>query len=134
MIELGFVEFLKKKNPNRKRIFEENPYVGGHYKKNVSRFWNERLLKKLEIKTDKKNFHSLRHTAIDHLKQKGIDLNFINELVGHSSGNIDLDRYGKGYNPDMIYNKCMNKVLFETSHARGIDFSPLKLDWKKIIL
>jgi hypothetical protein len=54
-------------------------------------------------------------------------------MMGHTSGNIDLDRYGKGYNPDMIYNKCVKRVLFETSHARGIDFSPLKLDWKKII-
>ncbi len=135
LIELGFIEFielLKKKNPNRKRIFEELPYVGGHYNKNISRFWNERLLKKLEIKTDKKNFHSLRHTAIDHLKQKGIDLNFINELVGHSSGNIDLDRYGKGYNPNLLFKKCIKRFNYQVNR-KSIDFKSLKIDWKKII-
>ena len=70
---------------------------------------------------------------IDHLKQQGIDVSFINELVGHSSGNIDLDRYGKGYNSDILYNKCVKKILYQTSQNRGIDFISLKLDWKKII-
>ena len=54
-------------------------------------------------------------------------------MLGHSSGNIDLDRYGKGYNPDLIYNKCVKKISYETSHTRGIDFISLKMDWKKII-
>ena len=71
---------------------------------------------------------------IDTLKQKGIEPHFINELVGQSQGNIALDRYGKGYNPDIIYNKCLKKLVYETSNARGIDFLALKVDWKKIIV
>ena len=58
---------------------------------------------------------------------------FVNELLGHSSGNIDMDRDGKGYNPDILYNKCVKKINYETSHTRGIDFMSLKIDWKKII-
>jgi hypothetical protein len=54
-------------------------------------------------------------------------------LLGHSSGNIDLERYGKGYNPDILFNKCVKKIFYETSHTRGIDFKSLKMDWKKII-
>ena len=81
----------------------------------------------------KKNFHSFRHTVSDHLTQKGIEPHFVNELLGHSSGNIDMDRYGKGYNPDILYNKCVKKIFYETSHKRGIDFKSLKVDWKKII-
>jgi hypothetical protein len=53
--------------------------------------------------------------------------------MGHSSGNIDLDRYGKGYNPDILFNKCVKKIVYQTSQKRGIDFLSLKLDWKKII-
>ena len=53
--------------------------------------------------------------------------------MGHSQGNIDLDRYGKGYNPDILFNKCVNKIDYETSHTRKIDFHSLKLDWKKIL-
>jgi integrase len=136
LIELGLIDFidlLKKNDPNRKRLFEELPYVDDSYNSRVSEFWNDRYLPKLGLKTNKKNFHSIRHTVSDHLKQKGIEPHFINELMGHSSGNIDLDRYGKGYNPDILFNKCVKKISYQTSQKRGIDFLSLKLDWMKII-
>ena len=137
LIDLGFIEFielLKKRHTNRQRLFQELKYGEGSYIRNVSYFFNKKYLTLLGLKTDKKNFHSLRHTVIDHLKQKLVDISFINELVGHHHGNIDLDRYGKGFTTDIIYNKCVKKINYETSHTRGIDFHSLKMDWKKIIL
>jgi len=137
LIDLGFLEFvelLKKRHTNRQRLFQELKYGEGSYIRNVSYFFNKKYLTLLGLKTDKKNFHSIRHTVIDHLKQKLVDISFINELVGHHHGNIDLDRYGKGYTTDIIYNKCVKKINYETSHTRGIDFNSLKMDWKKIIL
>ena len=136
LLNLGLIEFielLRKKDPMRERLFQELKISEGSYIKNVSTFFNKRYLPSLGIKTDKKNFHSFRHTVSDHLKQKGIEPHFINELLGHSSGNIDLDRYGKGYNPDIIYNKCVKKISYQTSQKRWIDFKSLKMDWKKII-
>ena len=136
LIDLGLIELikiLKDKNPDRKRLFEELPYGENSYNRNITRFFNQRYLPKLGLKTDRKNFHSLRHTVSDHLKQKGVDVNYINELLGHTSGNIDLDRYGKGYNPDILFNKCVKKIVYETSHTRGIDFKSLKVDWKFVL-
>ena len=135
LLDLGFIDFLNliKKFPNRKRVFEELPYKEGLYSRNISRFWNTSYLPKIGIKTDKNGFHSLRHSVIDHLKQKGIEPHFINELVGHSQGNIDLDRYGKGYNPDILFNKCVSKIIYETSNGRKVDFHSLIIDWKKFI-
>ncbi|MCS5639937.1 MAG: site-specific integrase [Candidatus Marinimicrobia bacterium] len=136
LLNLGLIEFielLRKKDPMRERLFQELKISEGSYIKNVSTFFNKRYLPSLGIKTDKKNFHSFRHTVSDHLKQKGIEPHFINELLGHSSGNIDLDRYGKGYNPDIIYNKCVKKISYQTSQKRWIDFKSLKMDWGKII-
>ena len=135
LLELGFVDFIKllKKDQERKRVFEELKYSEGSYVRNISQFWNRRYLPLLGIKTDKNGFHSFRHSVIDHLKQQGVEPHFINELVGHSQGNIDLDRYGKRYNPDILYNKCVKRIVYQTSHTRGIDFLSLKLDWKKII-
>ena len=136
LLKLNFIEFielLKKKDPSRERLFQELKISEGSYNKNVSTFFNNRYLPNLGLKTNKKNFHSFRHTVSDHLKQKGIEPHFINELLGHSSGNIDLERYGKGYNPDILFNKCVKKIFYETSHTRGIDFKSLKMDWKKII-
>ena len=136
LLELGlmdFIQLLKKKDPKRQRLFQELKYKSGNYNQNVSRFFNNRYLPLIGLKTDKKNFHSFRHTVSDHLKQKGIEPHFVNELLGHSSGNIDMDRYGKGYNPDILYNKCVKKIFYETSQKRGIDFKSLKMDWNKII-
>ena len=137
LIDLGFLEFvelLKKRHTNRQRLFQELKYGEGSYIRNVSYFFNKKYLPLLGLKTDKKNFHSIRHTVVDHLKQRLVDISFINELVGHHHGNIDLDRYGKGFTTDIIYNKCVKKINYETSHTRGINFNSLKMDWKKIIL
>ena len=137
LIDLGFLEFvelLKKRHTNRQRLFQELKYGEGSYIRNVSYFFNKKYLPLLGLKTDKKNFHSIRHTVVDHLKQRLVDISFINELVGHHHGNIDLDRYGKGFTTDIIYNKCVKKINYETSHTRGIDFKSLKMDWGKIIL
>jgi integrase len=136
LIDLGFIEFvelLKKRHTNRQRLFQELKYGEGSYIRNVSYFFNKKYLPLLGLKTDKKNFHSIRHTVVDHLKQRLVDISFINELVGHHHGNIDLDRYGKGFTTDIIYNKCVKKINYETSHTRGIDFKSLKMDWGKII-
>ena len=135
LIDLGFIDFINllKKDPKRERVFEELDYREGTYSRSISRFWNRRFLPLLGIKSEKNGFHSFRHSVIDHLKQEGVEPHFINELVGHSQGNIDLDRYGKQYNPDILYNKCVKRIVYQTSHKRNIDFLSLKLDWKKII-
>ena len=136
ILDLGFLHFIdliKKKDPKRKRLFQELKYHSGNYNQNVSRWFNTKYLPSLGLKTKEKNFHSLRHCVADTLKQKGVEPHFINELLGHSSGNIDLERYGKGYNPDIIFNKCVKKIAYQTSHTRYIDFMSLKVDWKKII-
>ena len=74
---IDFIKLLKSvKYPNRewkeKRLFEELPFGEGSFARNVSRWWNSRYLPKHDLKTPKKNFHSLRHTVSDHLKQKGV--------------------------------------------------------------
>ena len=138
LIDLGLielVELLKKRQIGRDRLFRELKYGENGYIRNVTYFFSQ-YLKKLSIKSEERklDFHSFRHTLIDHLKQKGVEPHFINELLGHNSGNIDLERYGKGYNPDIIFNKCVNKILYETSHTRSIDFKSLKLNWDKLII
>ena len=141
ILELGFIDYLNlikkvpvgENNLERTRVFEELTYQDGTYARSVSRFWNYRYLPLLGLKKTTLTLHSLRHTLIDNLKQIGVEPHFISELVGHSQGSITLDRYGKNYNPDILYNKCVKKIVFETSQKRGIDFLALKLDWGKII-
>lgn len=84
---------LKKRGPNRERLFQELKLSEGNYNKNVSTFFKIRYLPSIGLKTDTKNFHSFRHTVSDHLKQKEIGPHFVIELLGHTTGNIDQDKY-----------------------------------------
>ena len=60
-----------------------------------------------------------------------VDTKFINEHQGHSQGNIDLDRYGKNYDAEILYENCTKKIVYVSSRGRKIDFSGLKVDWGK---
>ena len=133
---LDFIKILKQKN--RIRLFEElKSYKGHNYANSVQRFWNERYTRDLGIETDsdgkRVTFHSLRHTVADTLKQANVDTKFINEHQGHSQGNIDLDRYGKNYDAEIIYENVTKRIVYESSRGRKIDFSGLKVDWGKQI-
>ena len=100
--------------------------------KKIQDLENKKKRKNLEPVPDKELYGADIELA-DGKKIKNPHISFINELVGHHHGNIDLDRYGKGFTTDIIYNKCVKKINYETSHTRGIDFKSLKLDWKKLI-
>ena len=65
------------------------------YIKNVSRFFNVKWLPEIGVKTNKKSFHSLRHTFVNELKQAGANEQVVSELLGHASKSITYGRYGK---------------------------------------
>ena len=137
LIELGFIEFVKllRRDKNRERLFEELKYTSSGYANSVQKFWNERYSKRVNVSEDSQRnrttFHSLRHTVTDLLKQANVDTKFINEHQGHSQKNIDLDRYGKAYDVEILYENCTKKIVYESSRGRRIDFSGLKVDWEK---
>ena len=62
-----------------------------------SRFskWFGRYKRHIGIVSQKRTFHSFRHTAINCLKQAGVQEALIKELVGHANGSITMARYGK---------------------------------------
>ncbi|WP_259781412.1 site-specific integrase [Aestuariispira ectoiniformans] len=64
--------------------------------------WFGRYKKKIGITNPKVTFHSLRHTFINALKQRGVEESKIKELVGHKETSITMGRYGKRYEPDCL--------------------------------
>ena len=64
--------------------------------------------------------------------QANVETKFINEHQGHSQGNIDLDRYGKNYDAEILYENCTKKIVYESSRRRKIDLSKLKVDWNNV--
>ena len=140
ILNLDFLDYLKilKRNKRRERIFQElKAYKGHNFSNSVQKFWNERYTRDLGVEKDAEGkrvtFHSLRHAVADTLKQANVDTKFINEHQGHSQRNIDLDRYGKNYNAEVIYEHCTKRIVYESSRGRKIDFSGLKVDWKRVL-
>ncbi len=75
------------------------------YIKNVSRFFNVKWLPEIGVKTNKKSFHSLRHTFANELKQVGVNEQVASELLGHASQSITYGRYGKESRVETLLNE-----------------------------
>lgn len=113
----------KLKSEGHKRLFPELNYGRDGYGQAVSRWFNghgvgskqgyKALCGITSTQTPKKDFHSFRHTAIDHLKQKQVDLKLLHEFDGHSFGSMTMDRYGKAYNLKTMYEKIVSQISFD---------------------
>lgn len=82
------------------------------YGRNLSRWFNERFLVKLDIKTDRLVFHSFRHTVIARLLQAGVDDPIVKTICGHSKGKDVTQRvYAKGYKASQLQ-QAIEKLSF----------------------
>jgi len=96
----------------------------GKYSHYPSRWFNDQFKKKLHLDNiEKKAFHSFRHTFTNHLKQKGVDYFVLAELIGHEIPGETLNRYGKNYEPKVLFDKVMKHIDYE---GLGLDLSHLK--------
>lgn len=105
LIELGFVDYVETlKGQGVDRVFPELSLHKRHgFAANPSRwFANYRSRIGLNEGKDRKDFHSFRHTVADELKQAGVSEGLIAALLGHKSGGITFNRYGKDFNPRLL--------------------------------
>ena len=111
MIDLGLLDYVKEvKNDNQTKLF---PNLR---QRNVTNYgysinqWFGRYLKNLGIKKKGKNFHSFRHTVVNHLTSKQVYQPFIKELVGHSHGTMTMDVYGGRKPLEVLLNEYVVKL------------------------
>lgn len=120
LIDLGFITYVescKTKKYTRlwKNLLKGRDGYGTAFSQRVNR-----LIDNVVTTNSKVNFHSFRHTFANQMKQtSGIDLNIIEELLGHSRGSETADRYGKAYEPKVSLPE-VNKLRY------SFDFSLLK--------
>lgn len=117
---VGYASSLREEGHTR--LFPEIPYGRDGFGQKVSRWFNGNgsnhagYRKKCGIIPKegeaKKDFHSFRHTFIDHLKQKQVHSGMLHELDGHSAGTMTMDRYGKRYSASLLLDEIINKVEF----------------------
>ncbi len=72
----------------------------------------QRFNRKYITKNPKKVFHSFRHMFGNQLKQAGTRMEVISELLGHTHGSMSLDRYGRAYEPTILFSE-VKKIRFK---------------------
>lgn len=116
LLRLGLLEHCKEVSENGRDRLWPDLRIGndGFYSSPFSK-WFGRFKRSIGIASPRLTFHSLRHTFINRLKQKGVPESKIRALVGHKEDSITLGRYGKRYEPAVMYETiCL--IDFGLSH------------------
>ncbi len=94
---LDYIEGLRKRGHDRLfPTFTRDAKNG--YGRTLGRWFNDRFLPKLGLKTVKVSFHSLRHTAVTTMMQAGIEEPIVKSVVGHTKSGVTQQYYFKaGY-------------------------------------
>lgn len=121
ILELGFKDYL---NTIKKEGFEllfprmerdKSGNITPNLIASAFKEYKDPLIKERPgVKTD---FHSFRHSFIAYLQSEDVNLNVIQNLVGHSSGTITLDIYGEARAPEKLI-KAINLPDY------GLDIKP----------
>ncbi|MDP4532513.1 tyrosine-type recombinase/integrase [Marinobacter salarius] len=120
--ELGFLAYVDGlKDRGCQRVFPELSLHKRHgFAANPSRwFANYRAKVGFRDGEERKDFHSFRHTVADELKQAGISESLIAALLGHTSGGITYNRYGKDYAPGLLL-PVVNLLSFDGIGSSGL--------------
>jgi len=116
LVALGFLDFVKQREGGR--LFPDWQKSGdGYYSSSYSK-WFSRLLKVVDVKTDKKSFHSFRHTFADALDEV-VEASIRDKFLGHSSDKV-RDRYGSKQ-PKLAWSEAFLRLSYP-----GLDLSHLR--------
>lgn len=99
---LGFLEYVGRlRSEGHVRVFPELTRHKKHGYSAAPSKWFARVRAQLGFE-GKKDFHSFRHTLADHLKQKGVSEALVGGILGHQTGGITFNRYGKDFRPELL--------------------------------
>jgi len=100
LLNLGFIEYYK--TVDHERLWPDLHKGPQGYAHDFSR-WFQKVNRRHITDDTGQVFHSLRHNFTNSLKQAGVQEQQIGELVGHKSGSITMERYGKKYEPAVLF-------------------------------
>lgn len=100
LLRLGFREFYETTSQEQKtgqRLLRDLTFQPRtKWGRNLGRWFNEQFLVELDIKSKEKVFHSLRHTVITKLTHARVELETIQNLVGHEPNTVTHKFYVHG--------------------------------------
>lgn len=100
LVALGLPAYIERlRAAGHQRLFPSfTKDLKNGYGRALGRWFNDRFLPKLGLKTTKVSFHSLRHTAITTMMQAGVEEPIVKSVVGHTKSGVTQQHYFKaGY-------------------------------------
>jgi integrase len=119
--DLNFVGYVQSLPDKDGRIFPELKRIANRYSHHASP-WFSKFKDRCGVaaRSGNKAFHSFRHTVTDHLFKKEVDQRVISMLIGHAIKGETGGRYGKRFEPKLLYEKVVRKLDY------GLNLSHLK--------
>ena len=121
--ELGFLEFVEEaRKTGKPRLFPDFTHSAQNgWGRHLGRWFNDRFLPTLNLKTKLHSFHSLRHTVVTRLMQADIQEQIVKALVGHARQGVTQQHYFKqGYTLQQL-DDALQKLDFGTLARNGSD-------------
>ncbi|MDR5904875.1 site-specific integrase [Franzmannia qiaohouensis] len=126
LVELGFLDYVESQGERIFPMFKHSEKHG--YSATPSR-WFGRFKIDIGLVDDgsgKKDFHSVRHSVANELKQKGVSENLIGGILGHTTGGMTNTRYGKDYKPEVL--KPVIEMLTIEQTPQGTDMIQVDIE------
>lgn len=102
LLRLGIIEYFDSlKARGHTRPFPQWEAYRGKHSKNASK-WFGRYCDRQGVVDRRKTFHSFRHSALNAMKQAGIEEGKAASVAGQTFHGISYARYGKGYPPKAL--------------------------------
>jgi len=114
LLAAGFIDRVQKlREAGHSRLFPDLEYQQGHgYGRGLTRWVNTKLLVDLGIKDEGLSFHSFRHSFITGLRQAGVELQTVQELVGHSKDVVTETVYNATAYPLPMLKTAIDKLAY----------------------
>ncbi len=112
LIDAGLLNYVQAmKDRKATKLFPDFTYDPKNgWGRQQSRWFNDRLLVELGLKTKTRVFHSLRHTVNTRLLQAGVSPSLVKSIIGHEQEGMTHRQYFKeGYTFDQL-NDAMQKL------------------------
>lgn len=106
LLELGFLDYVtERKNQKAAKLFSGFSYSPQNgWGRNLGRWFNERFLTALELKTKENTFHSLRHTINTRLLHANVVEPLVKSIIGHEQEGMTYKQYfGEGFTLEQRY-------------------------------
>ena len=123
LIEFGFLDYCETvKKAGHERVFYNLKDGRDGFGRGVGDWFNTQTKRHIS-KSEKKSFHSTRHTFIQRLKNLSVDTHKIIGLIGHGEDKMSYTQYGEEFSPEILFPELI-KVEYP-------QFEELFNEWKR---